>query len=265
MKFTTQMLVSIFVLLVAGTLLSNIVLKRQYDAIDKSDIFWTYNKILEQPFKYLDITGGNETNIFFERSNHPSVRILQEWANDHGGHVKASVKNDTLFLDFDYVPGNIYEKVYLQNSAPVRIFAPELLSVTGHNTNFEMHDARQKAITVHLSGRSRFEVESLYRDLDSINVTESDSSAVKFEMSPDYRGISTQKGKTEFHEKGGRTITYKSPVSVFNESMSIHSIAANIQGHSILDVGHAQVQQLQLQVSDSSAVVASGKALGLLK
>ncbi len=266
MKFTTRILVSIFVLLMAGTLVSNITLKKKYDAIDKSDIFWTYNKILEQPFKYLNISGGNNTNIFFERSEHPSVRVLQEWVNYHDGKVKASVKNDTLFLVFDHVPDNLYEKTYLQNSAPVRIFGPELLSVTGYNTKFEMHDAKQKSITVHLSGRSSFELETLYRDLDSISVTESDSSEVKFELSPDFReGHPQPKGKIEFHEKDGSIITYKNPVAEFNEDMSIRSVTADIRGHSILDIGHAQVQQLQLQVSDSSAAVLSGKALQLVK
>ena len=66
MKFTTRILVLIFVLIIAGLLSSNMILKKQYDAIDKSDIYWTYNKVLEQPFKYLNITGGNETNIYYQ-------------------------------------------------------------------------------------------------------------------------------------------------------------------------------------------------------
>ena len=104
MKFTTRILLSIFIFMIAGLLSSNMILKNQYDNIDKSDIYWTYNKVLEQPFKYLDITGGNETNIFYEQSAKSSVRLLQEWVKYHGGEVKADVRNDTLFLNFDYKP-----------------------------------------------------------------------------------------------------------------------------------------------------------------
>jgi len=66
MKLTTRILMLMLIVMIGGLLSSNMILKKQYDALDKSDIYWTYNKILEQPFKYLDITGGNGTNIFYE-------------------------------------------------------------------------------------------------------------------------------------------------------------------------------------------------------
>ena len=128
MKFTTRILALIFVLMIAGLLSSNMILKKQYDAMDKSDIYWTYDKVLEQPFKYLNINGGNETNIYYEPSPKPSVRLLQEWIKYHHGEIKASVRNDTLYLNFDYKAASPFEKVWLRNSAPVRIFSPELLS-----------------------------------------------------------------------------------------------------------------------------------------
>jgi hypothetical protein len=266
MKFTARILVTIFIFMIAGLLLSNIILKKQYDAIDKSDIYWTYTKVLEQPFKYLNITGGNETNIFYEPGAKPSVRLLQEWVKYHNGEVKAHVVNDTLFLDFDYKASNPFEKFWLQNAAPVRIFSPELLAVTGNNTHFEMQKVKQKNISVNMHGKSAFEVESLYRELDSINVVQSDSSAVKFEMSPDYDTSSfdnePQKIVTVNSKQGG-AVNFRPPPQqkIFNESMSIRSVSANLKDHSILDIGHAQIQNLHLHVSDSSAIVLSGNAL----
>jgi hypothetical protein len=256
--------------MIAGLLSSNILLKKQYDALDKTDVYWTYNKIMEQPFKYLNITGGNGTNIYYEQSNKPSVRLLQEWVNYHGGEVKAVVKNDTLFLNFDYVAANPFEKFYLENAAPVRIFSPRLLSVTGSNTHFEMQKLKQKSISVHITGKSKFEVESMYPDLDSVNVYQGDSSAVVFEMSPDYRKQSTgnqsqanqQEGKIEFHNSEGVLIEDKSrEQNNFDESMSIRSVNAILKDHSILDVGHAQIKDLNINVSDSSAIILSGDAL----
>ncbi|HVX28538.1 MAG TPA: hypothetical protein VHB70_19470 [Parafilimonas sp.] len=265
MKLTTRILIGIFVLMMGGLLSSNMILKKQYDALDKSDIYWTYNKVLEQPFKYLNITGGNGTNIYYEQSDKPSVRLLQEWVQYHHGEVKAVVQHDTLFLNFDYSPSNLFEKFYLENAAPVRIFSPELLSVTGNNTHFEMQKLKQKSITVHITGRSKFEVESMYPDLDSVNVYQSDTSSVVFEMSPDYRKNPNEKqtqGKIEFHDANGSLIEdKKQEQNNFDETMSFRSVQATVQGHSILDIGHAQIQNLQAQVSDSSAIVLSGNAL----
>lgn len=256
MKFTTRMLVLIFVLMIAGLFSSNIILKKQYDAIDKSDIYWTYNKVLEKPFKYLNITGGNETNIYYEPGAKPSVRLLQEWIKYHnGGDVKAIVRNDTLFLNFDYKPANAYEKFWLRDAAPVRIFSPELLSVTGNNTHFEMQKVKQKSINVNITGRSKFEVESMSKTLDTVNVYQRDSSEIVFEISPEY--LSTK--VTDNTRIGFNTINTTQTNK--NESMSINAVKADIGGQCLLDIGHAQIQSLQLHIQDSSAVILSGGTL----
>jgi hypothetical protein len=255
--------------MIAGLLVSNMILKRQFDAIDRSDLYWTYNKVLEKPFSYINITGGNETNIFYEQSDKPSVRLSQEWVSYHHGEITADVKNDTLFLNFDYVPANLYEKFNLQNTVPLRIFSPELLSVTGSNTNFEMQKLKQKSITVNISGRSRFEVENMDPEMDSINITQKDSSSVTFEMSPDYRkqpSSTQEEGKIEFHNANGIAVPYEDPKqNAFDENMSINSVRATVKDHSILDIGHAQIQNLDVHVSDSSAIILSGGALKLAK
>jgi hypothetical protein len=263
MKLTSKILLLMILLMVAGLFSSNMILKKQYDAMDKTDNYWTYNKVLEQPFRHLHIIGGNGTNIYYEQSSKPSVRLLQEWVKYQGGKVKTYVKNDTLYLNFDFTPANSFEKFWLLNAAPVRIFSPQLLSVTGNNTHFEMLKLKQKNITINMSGRSKFEIESMYADLDSLNVSQSDSSAVVIEMSPDYRkkpAPSGREGKIQFHDVAGGLIVY-SPEKEFNESMSINAVTANIQDHSILDIGHAQIKNLDVNVSDSSAVVLSGGTL----
>jgi hypothetical protein len=263
MKLTSKILLLMILLMVAGLFSSNMILKKQYDAMDKTDNYWTYNKVLEQPFRHLHITGGNGTNIYYEQSSKPSVRLLQEWVKYQGGNVKTYVKNDTLYLNFDFTPANSFEKFWLRNAAPVRIFSPQLLSVTGNNTHLEMLKLKQKNITINMSGRSKFEIESMYADLDSLNVSQSDSSAVVIEMSPDYRkkpSPSEREGKIQFHDAAGGLIVY-SPEKEFNESMSINAVTANIQDHSILDIGHAQIKKLDVNVSDSSAVVLSGGTL----
>ncbi|WP_300601284.1 hypothetical protein [Niabella sp.] len=265
MKITTRILCFILIVLMAGLLSSNMILKQQYDAVDKTDLYWTYTKVLEQPFRHLHITGGNGTHIFYEPADKPSVRLLQEWINQYDGKINTSIKNDTLYLNFDHVPANPYEKFWLQNAAPVRIFSPELLSVTGHNTNFEMQKLKQKYITATITGKSRFEIETL-QEMDTVNVYGSDSSSVTVELSPDYKKAAppaeTQQPIRVKAKNGNEFFfTPAAAQNSFNESFSIRSVNAVMQGHSILDIGHAQVGNLKLQLADSAAIVVSGDAL----
>lgn len=265
MKFTSRILLLLLLVLLAGLLSSNIILKKQYDAIDKSDLYWTYAKILEQPFWHLKITGGNGTHIAFEQSAKPSVRLLQDWVRFHGGEVKAAVKNDTLFINFDFKPANEYEKFWLKTVTPVRIFSPQLLSVTGFNTNFEMFKLKQKSINVNMTGKSGFEVESMLPVLDTVNVYQRDSAQVTFEMSPDYVTSSASDSKQE----GGKLqITFGDAVisptpkqAKTNVAFSINTVNADLKDYTILDIGHAQIQNLQLHIADSSAIILSGGAL----
>lgn len=43
--------------------------------------------------------------------------------------------------------------------------------------------------------------------------------------------------------------------------MRITAVNANLQGNSRLDLGHAQIQDMHLIVSDTSAIILSGGAL----
>jgi len=231
MKLTTKILIAFLVLLTSGLFASNFMLKTIYDRTDRSDTYWTYGKILEQPFHHLKIEGGNISNIAYEQSKTFSVRVLKEWYGYETGAVKASVRNDTLFVGFPASYQHIYEKEYFKWNTFVRIFSPELLSVTGHNTKFGMFKMKQGSLSVNLSGKSQFELESLVPSLNSLHINQSDSSEVVFEMDPNV------KGSHGFH---------------------INFLQGYLQGHSLLDVGYAQVDSLQLSVADSCAVLLSG-------
>ena len=138
MKLTTKILLAMLLLFTLGLFASNVLLKKEYDKTDKNDIYWTYGKILEQPFKYLNIEGGNVTNIAYEQSKTASVRVFKDWDGYKSGSVKAHVKNDTLFITFPNTYKDEYEKRWLNWNTLVRIFSPELLAVNGVDTKFEM-------------------------------------------------------------------------------------------------------------------------------
>jgi hypothetical protein len=251
MKLSSRILLAMLIILITGLLLSNIALKKQYNKIDKGDLYWNYTTVLNQPFKYLKIEGGNNTRIAFEQNKNCSVRVLNDWERNHPPLLQSVVKNDTLFLKFIYSSSNPGEKDWMKSTNLVRIFSPELLYVEGVNTNFEMYKVNQKSFHVDISGKSSFEVESFLPSLDSLTISQEDSSEVVFEMSPDYK---SKKGEDAIGNGFANEI--KS-----NEAMTINSLNAKVEGNSILDVGHAQIQSLQLNIADSSAIILSGGAL----
>ena len=263
MKLSSRILLALLLVYMGGLLSSNNILKKEFDKVDKSDLYWTYSKLLQAPFKYLKIKGGNITNIAFEQSHECSVRILEDWRRYHRGHIQASVKDDTLYIDFDFIPNEPFEKFWMQTITPVRIFSPELLSIEGFDTKLEMYKMKQRNFTVKLSGKSSFEVESMIPDLDSINIDQKDSSEIVFEMSPEYKSTVTlpMNGNSVPAKDNPGVRIQVSPNTKSNEAMQIRSIVARVQGNSLLDVGHAQIENIKLDIADSSGILLSGNAL----
>lgn len=257
MKLSSRILLFMLIILVAGLLLSNVILKQEYNKIDKSDLQWNYTNVLTQHFKYLKIEGGNNTKIAFEQNENCSVRVLNDWQRYHPQLIQTSVKNDTLFIKFVYTSKNQNEKDWMKWTTLVRIFSTQLLSVKGFNTNFEMFKLKQKSIAVKISGKSMFEVESMIPDIDSINVVQKDSASVEFEMSPDYK---SKKREDTIVNNGIQQPPGLTAIKS-DEAMNINSVKAILEGYSLLDVGHAQIQSLQLKIADSSAIILSGGTL----
>ena len=129
MTFTSKILFALLIIFISGLLASNMILKKEYDKVNKSDIYWNYETVFSQPFKYLKIKGGNVSHIAFEQGPNYSVRILNEWKRVFNGGIRTAIDKDTLIIDYDFKPANQYEKVWMQRATTVRIFAPELLSI----------------------------------------------------------------------------------------------------------------------------------------
>ena len=275
MKLSTTILLVTFILLVTAMFASNVILKKEYDKVDKSDLYWTYGKILEQPFKHLKIEGGNVTNIAFEQSKNPSVRVLKNWEGYENKTVKTFVKNDTLFVKFPNVYKDEGEKRWLKWNTLVRIFSPQLLSVEGSDTDIGLFKLRQKNIHISLSGKSKLEVESYISDFDSLYINQKDSSEVVFEMSPDLMNSnlaalekealkSTATIKAESFNSQSAMIA-PAPVRKGWETMTVQHAQADLQGLSLLDLGHAQIKSLKLNVADSAGIILSGGTLKTIK
>ena len=82
--------------------------------------------------------------------------------------------------------------------------------------------------------KGKIEVESNILNLDTINVIQKDSSQVIFEMNPDIK---------------------------VSPTMSAQVVNATLKDVTLLDIGHVYVNNLNLKIADSSAVILSGNAL----
>jgi hypothetical protein len=145
----------------------------------------------------------------------------------------------------------------------VRVFSPELRYVEGYNTNFFMFKMKQKNISVNMSGKSKFELESFDPDFDSVHVSQKDSSEVVFEMSPEYRPVQSTSDQHKILTMGPQILTKGPPEQeqVNKDAFSMQNLTAVLQGNTLLDVGRGKIKSLNLEISDTSAIILAGAGL----
>lgn len=131
-----------------------------------------------------------------------------------------------------YRPANLGDKNVLNSRPVIRIAAPELLSVEGFNTNFDMCKLQQTSLNFKLYGKSTLKVESNLSKFETLNISQADTTKVIFEMNPAIKGSAT---------------------------MTADAVTAKIQGVSILDIGHMQVLNPVFSIADTSAIILSGR------
>lgn len=69
----------------------------------------------------------------------------------------------------------------------------------------------------------------------------------------------------EAKPKMNNTMAAPAPVRKGWETMTVQFLSANLKDISLLDVGHAQIKSLQLDIADSSAVILSGGTLKAMR
>jgi hypothetical protein len=228
-------LLGIFIICLIGT---DLILKNEYNKIDKTDPFWNYTKLSKGSFHHLKLLNGNVTRISFIPSPHASVGILSYWEHAADGRVQTKIADDTLYVEIGKKDEGNGVKDWMRNHTLITITCPELKSVTAVNTNLDVDKLNQKTIAVDAAGKSHIEVESYNADFDSISVRQRDSTAVIFEMADDIQS---------------------------SGAMNLKSLSADVQNRSLLDVGHFRIQSLHQTIGDTSGIILSGYTLGLMK
>lgn len=253
MKLTEKILLTLLILLFCSIFISAVAFRRVYEKGEKGELYFFYSTILQQPFTHLVVSGGNVSTVIYEPAAKSSVRVFKKWSGYHENRIKAVVHNDTLYLNFPNYYKGIYEKRQLQYQPMVRLFSPHLKSVKGNNTNIQLLKLQESDLLVDIAGHSGFEVESLLYSFSNLVVKASDTTDITFEMSPALKKSSGSTGKVQ---------TDDIPVVVKGwDAFHIKRLNASISGNSIIDVGHAQIDSIQLHMSDTSGIILSGGTL----
>lgn len=235
MKWSNLILYGTLAIGMGGLVGSNAILKREYDRIDKSDKYWNYKKLCDQPFKHIRITGGNVSNIVYEKAPHSSVKAMEAWHGSDDGTVKAVVSNDTLVIDYANTYKDIFEKYWLRDAVTVRIAGPTVESVSGLDTRLVFNRFDQPSLKINLQGNSRLVINSYRTHFDKLDVIQGDSSLTTLSMSNE---------------------------TFSNDIIRIDEVNAVGRGVSLLNLRSSSVERLNVDMADSASVALSGYTLG---
>jgi hypothetical protein len=234
MKKATWILVILISLLFLSVIASSYMIRNQFNKIDQSDPFWNYTKLSTGIFHHIVLSNSNETQVSFLPGRTGSVGILNFWESELRQRVHASIARDTLFVRMDDRAEPPGRRDWMSSRTLISISAPEIYSVQARNANLNMFKMKQKNFEVTLSGKSRMEFETYTPNFDSLSITQSDSTELKFEMADE-----------------------------IGSSMTLHakSIYSSIHGYSILDIGHFQIDSYHPLIGPGAAVTLSGGTL----
>lgn len=234
MKLSNTILLVSLGIGIAGVFGSTYVLKSEYNKIDKTDPYWNFKKMLDQPFQHLVINGGNVSNVVFEESPHPYVKIMKAWRGADDGSVRSHVNNDTLYVDFDNRYGDLYEKYWLQGVVPVRISAPILKSIKGTNTKLVVDKFNQPDLKIDLHGGSKIQINCFRTSFNTIDVSQADSSLIAFTVSGEL---------------------------FIQDSIKINSVVAVGSGTSLLNLRTATIDSLRVELTNNASIALNGYSL----
>jgi hypothetical protein len=234
MKWSSILLTTLGVAAISGILGSNYIMKKVYDNTDKSDPYWNFRKVFDQPFHHLKINGGNISNLVYEQSDKHSVKLLTAWKGASDGSVKTSLNNDTLTIDFPNEYKDLYEKFWLRDEVTVRISSPQLMSIQGIDTKLFINKFNQPTLNIYAAGNTKLLINTYRNKFDSINVIQRDSSLAYMTKSDEIIGPN---------------------ILTFNK------VNADCSGNSLLNLRSSVIDHLDLKISDSASVALSGATL----
>lgn len=170
MKRSTLLLSGLLLLILAGLFFSKYLLKLEYAASDKSDLFGAFNTVEDLDFSHVFITGGNKGHVYIEAGNENKLLIDKQQMEA----LTYSVKSDTLFIVFD--PSYTFESTEMENywgnreMAVLIIQGKNIKSLTANNASVGMDMSSADIFTGKLNGNTNLEITTLSNMLKELDI-----------------------------------------------------------------------------------------------
>jgi hypothetical protein len=193
LKLSTQLLIGVALLVVISSFISGSILRKQYDKIDKSNKYWYYKKMADQPFKHIKILQnafnqslysypapsgilrfekGIDYSVLSDKINYGSRRNMEE-----GDTLSCKVLNDTLFICAPLYTS--YQNSSKEIGYNLVLTAPHLESITCLNMGTEIMGLNQDSLHFDLSGQSNVEFMNDYAHMNLIKANIKDRAVLK--------------------------------------------------------------------------------------
>lgn len=237
MKPSNYILLALIAIVSLSLVASNYLMKAEYNKLDKSDPYYNYKTVLNQPFHHLQINGGNFAYTNFEPSEKYGVRHVK-FHQLELEKVIYKITNDTLFMSF---PDSVFKKennrFYASFDYPVIIIsAPNLKSINGNNCMLGFNKMNQAEYQIRLNGNSSATVKTRIAQIKDMHISLADSSNLNILKSDSLK-----------------------------ENIGIENVLVNIKNNAAANFGHAKITHLNLQLDSLASIQLSGFNLNRLK
>ena len=146
MKASNILLTAIFSFIFLASIGSNLILKNEYDKIDRTDRFSEYDKEALKPFKYVKLQGKAIGLTAIQQGTSYEMRIIVD-------HKYLSWKNvgDTLEVTYkrDWNGAKIGPDRLSESTPSIYIMAPKISGVTSVENNYLLKGWKNSDISLH--------------------------------------------------------------------------------------------------------------------
>ena len=236
-KWSTRLLIGVFVFIICSTFASTMILKQEYDKQKNTPPtpLQGFNWALNQSFKHIKVDKCFYTHIMFDTSEQFAVYIDEKSKKEDNWAKNIYIQNDTLFIksidkEIDVFSNSVTGKSNFEEK-PIRIYAPRVETITISQGHFDINSLNQKSIAINLSKTTYMRIKNTLQDLDILKVSMTDNSSLVFD-------------------------TYKP-----NKGINIQNLEAELTDECSLDLGNAYIQNLTLNGTSKSRIQLSTETL----
>ncbi|MES2330631.1 MAG: hypothetical protein V4539_13590 [Bacteroidota bacterium] len=173
MKTSNKILLSLLAVMVLATVLNDLSLKKAYSRIKLNDPFKNYQPVLVEPFKHLQIKGGNGYTIEIKQASALDVKVMSSRKN----FLTTSSVGDTLFIVFT-VSGSISALEPAQLPVGLIISSPFVRSITADGTSTIINNWKTDSLQVAITGNASVNINDVA--IGSLTLSGSEHSLFNF-------------------------------------------------------------------------------------